>query len=285
MNPSLFPGLEPISLRPFVTSVLMAAAASLCLVPAADAKPRKAKPAATAPAAPPALNPDGTLHTPTIDDAPKGDFERVAWCHGILSGDMELAEVIGPLEPVDPRIQTIGRSYLRAYEAALTLSSDGKSKNGRAIAEKARQRGYDAWAAARTAEIRKAAYAYDSWQLPGDCEHAAVRISGHPNLFAEMATDEEAVAINEALNSGGPHDYSELPKPKLTAQTVKQDSDEAISSNTIGRRVKQAQTLPTTPPVTASPPPAPEQPKDAAASPSAYAGPLGEKPGWDGAKN
>ncbi len=296
MNTFTFSAPEPTSLRPFVTSVLIAAAATLCLTPVfaiqpADAKTRKAKakPAATAPAALPAFNDDGTLRTPTINDAPKGDFERVAWCHGILSGDMELAEIIGTLEPVDPRIQMIGRSYLRAYEAALTLSTEGKAKNGRAVAEKARQRGYDAWAAARTAEIRKAAYAYDTWQLPGDCEHAAVRISGHPNLFAEMATDEEAVAINEALTSGGPHDYSELPQPKLTAQTVTQNSDEAISSNTLGRRIKQAQALPVTPPVTppvtAVPAPAPEQPKDAPAAPSAYADPLGQKLGWSGAKN
>jgi hypothetical protein len=276
--------LEPTILRPFVTSVLIAATATLCLTPAADAKSRKpkAKPAAAATAdpAPAAENSDGSLHTPTIDDAPKDDFQRVAWCHGILSGDMELAEIIGPLEPVDDRIQTIGRSYLRAYEAALTLSSQGKSASGRATAEKARQRGYDAWAAARTAEIHKAAYAYDSWQLPGDCEHAAVRISGHPNLFGEMATDEEAAAIKEALNSGGAHDYKELPQPKLTAQSAPKDSGEAISSNTIGRRVKQAQDLPSLP---ATPAPT-DQPQSASGTSSSYDAPLDQKLGWDGGK-
>lgn len=284
MKPFVIPGLEPTVLRPFVTSVLVAAVATLCLTSAADAKTRrhKAKPAAAAPAAPPALNSDGTLHTPTIDDAPKGDFERVAWCHGILSGDMELAEIIAPLEPVDERIQTIGRSYLRAYEAALTLSSEGKSASGRATAEMARQRGYNAWAHARTAEIRKAAYAYDSWQLPGDCEHAAVRISGHPNLFAELATDAEAAVISETLNSGGPHDYSELPKPKLTAQAAPQDDGEAISTNTIGRRVKQAQTLPV--PLPAATAPA-NQPQGASGTTSPYDGPLDQKLGWDGRKN
>ncbi len=272
-------------MRPFVTSILIAAATTLCLTPTADARTRKAKskPAAAAPAdpTPPAVNADGTLHTPTIDDAPKDDFQRVAWCHGILSGDMQLAEIIGPLEPVDDRIQTIGRSYLRAYEAALTLSSQGKTETGRAAAEKARKRGYDAWAPARTAEIHKAAYAYDSWQLPGDCEHAAVRISGHPNLFAEMATDEEASAISEALNSGGPHDYSELPKPKLTAQTVSQDGDDAIASNTIGRRVKQAQALPPTPPAATSE----SQPQSASGTSSSYDSSLGQKLGWGGEKN
>ena len=234
-------------------------ALALNLAAGADAKTRHRTPkaktpaAAAAPAAPvadkpiPTTNPDGSLHIPVIDDAPTDDYQRVAWCHGALSGDMELAEKISSLEPVDEGIQTIGRSYLRAYEAALTLSGKGQSADGHALAEKARQRGYDGWAPARNAELRKAAYAYDTWQLPGDCEHAAVRLSGHPNLFAELATDEEAKAIDAALNSGGPHNYDELPKPKLKAETVSTDSDEAISTNTLAKRARQASDLPALP--------------------------------------
>ncbi|MGZ3306146.1 MAG: hypothetical protein ACXU8U_09835, partial [Asticcacaulis sp.] len=161
--------------------------------------------------------PGDYIRVPGIADAPKDDFQRVAWCHGILSGDMQLAEVIDPLEPKDDQIQMIGRAYLRAYEAALTISGQGKTDAAHAQAEKARQRGYDSWNEARKAEIHKAAWAYDNWQLPGDCEHAAIRLSGHPNLFAEMATEDETKAITAALNSGGPHPYEDLPKPVLKA--------------------------------------------------------------------
>jgi len=167
-----------------------------------------------------------TINVPTLQDAPKSDFERVAWCHGILSGDMQLADIINPLEPKDPQIQTIGVSYLRAYEAALTLSA------GHALAEKARLRGFNAWAQARKAEIHKAAWVYDNWQLPGDCEHAAVRLSGHPNLFAEMATEDEAKTINEVLNTpDGPHPYQEGPAPTLKAKNIDPNAD-VISNNT-----------------------------------------------------
>ena len=228
----------------------------LSVAPVAQAKPQKAptrtagqktkarsRPSAADLAPLVFFNADGSPRAPMIEDAPSDDYQRVAWCHGILSGDMELAEKIGSLEPVDERIQTIGRSYLRAYEAALTLSGKGKSEAAHTVAEQARQRGYNGWKGARDAEIHKAAYAYDTWQLPGDCEHAAVRLSGHANLFAEMATDEEAEAVTAALNSGGPHNYDELPKPILKAQTAPVDADAPIATNTLSRRASQSAAL------------------------------------------
>ena len=199
---------------------------------AGGAKPTKAASAQSSAAKPKSADPD-TIHVPTINDAPKSDFERVAWCHGILSGDMQLADVINSLEPKDPQIETIGRSYLRAYEAALTLSTQGKTKAGHALAEKARQKGFDEWSQARTSEIHKAAWVYDNWQLPGDCEHAAVRLSGHPNLFAEMATDEETKTINDVMNSAdGPHPYKEDgPAPTLKAKNIDPNAD-IVANNT-----------------------------------------------------
>lgn len=193
------------------------------------------------------LNADGTIRPPIIDDAPADDYQRVAWCHGVLSGDMDLAVYIKDLQPVDNTIQLIGQSYLRAYEAALTLSGQGASETGHALAEAARQRGYDGWKGALAADVKRAAWVYDSWQLPGDCEHAAVRLSGHPNLFAEMATDEEAKAIADALSSGGPHSYEDLPKPVLTANTAPVDADAPIATNTLARRARQASDLPAVP--------------------------------------
>ena len=210
-----------------------------------------------------------TIHVPTLQDAPKSDFERVAWCHGILSGDMQLADIINPLEPKDPQIQTIGISYLRAYEAALTLSPQGKTAAGHALAEKARLRGFNEWAQARKAEIHKAAWVYDNWQLPGDCEHAAVRLSGHPNLFAEMATEDETKTINEVLNTpDGPHPYEEGPAPTLKAKNIDPNAD-VISNNTAAVQAAAS----------ASASAASNSANSSAASD--YSQGLGQKLGWD----
>ncbi len=215
-------------------------------VPPADAAPAPDVTTVTG------LNADGSIRPPIIDDAPTDDYQRVAWCDGVLSGDMDLAVYIKDVQPVDPTIQLIGQSYLRAYEAALTLSGKGDSDSGHATAETARQNGYDGWKGALAADTKKAAWAYDNWQLPGDCEHAAVRLSGHPNLFAEMATDEEAKAISDTLSSGGPHKYEDLPKPVLTANTAPVDSDAPISTNTLAQRARQAADLPPVPGGTAA---------------------------------
>lgn len=203
-------------------------------------------PAATDPAMT-GRNADGSLHAPNLDDAPKDDFLRVAWCHGVLSGNMEVAELVDSVMPVDDQIQMIGMSYLRAYEAALTLSGKGKDEAQHKKAEEVRDFGYNEWAATRSAPTKEAAMAYANWQLPGDCEHAAVRLSGHPNLFAEMATEDELDAIALALNSGGPHDYNEKPKPVLTASTAPVDGDGPLATNTLARRATASRALPAVP--------------------------------------
>lgn len=222
-------------------------------VPAGAAATKKrpaASPSTVKPANDPAAtgrNPDGSLRPPVLDDAPKDDFLRVAWCHGVLSGNMEMAELVDSVMPVDDQIQTIGLSYLRAYEAALTLSGKGKDDAQHKKAEEARDYGYNEWAAARQAPVKEAAFAYANWQLPGDCEHAAVRLSGHPNLFAEMATEEELDAIALALNSGGPHDYNEKPKPVLTATAAPVNDDGPLATNTLARRAMASRALPSVP--------------------------------------
>jgi len=235
-----------------LAAVVPAGAATTKKRPAATRAPVKktadtpAIPAATDPAVT-GRNSDGSLHAPSLDDAPKDDFLRVAWCHGVLSGNMEMAELVDSVMPVDDQIQTIGLSYLRAYEAALTLSGKGKDEAQHKKAEEVRDYGYNEWGAARKAPTKEAAFAYANWQLPGDCEHAAVRLSGHPNLFAEMATDEELDAIALALNSGGPHNYNEKPKPVLTAQAAPVDGDGPLATNTLARRATASRALPSVP--------------------------------------
>ena len=153
------------------------------------------------------------LPTPLIVDAPKGDFERVAWCHGALTGHMEIADRI---EEKDEVMKTIGLNYLKTYEAALTLSSDGQTDDGKARAEAERLKALQSWDRVRTANKDKQTGAYLNWSLPGDCERAAVAISGHPDLFKEMQDEHEAKVISDTLkpvNEGGR--VSILADPKL----------------------------------------------------------------------
>lgn len=171
------------------------------------------------------------LRTPALADAPADDFHRVAWCHGILSGHMDMAERIATIEPVSEMMQAIGTSYLRAYEAALTLSDEGKTPEGRQTAETARQKGFDGWDVARKADTKMAAGAYLTWSLPGDCERAAVAISGHPELFKEMQTEEEARIITDTLKPSAERTQLDVFTPTKTEADVVADDAEAVSAN------------------------------------------------------
>ncbi|WP_155908312.1 hypothetical protein [Asticcacaulis sp. YBE204] len=180
------------------------------------------------------------IRTPVIADAPADDFNRVAWCHGALSGHMDLAEKITSVEPLSEDMQKIGASYLRAYEASLTLSKKGEAKEGRDSAEAAREKGFDGWEEARQAAADKegrgkAAGAYVNWSLPGDCERAAIALSGHPDIFKEMQTEEEAKIIAEALKPSAERQKLDVHKEK-TATVAPTDDKEAI-----GRAVAKAE--------------------------------------------
>lgn len=177
------------------------------------------------------------IRTPVIADAPADDFNRVAWCHGILSGHMDLAERISDAEPLSQEMEKIGASYLRAYEAALTLSKKGEAAEGRKSAEAAREKGFNGWEEARKAPKGQAAGAYVNWSLPGDCERAAKTLSGHPDIFKEMQTEEEAKIIAEAMKPSSERQTLDVFTPKkVNATTAPQDADAAIgSSRTTGK--------------------------------------------------
>jgi hypothetical protein len=169
------------------------------------------------------------LHTPQIEDAPADDFAKVAWCHGALSGHMMMAERISAVEPLSADMQAIGQSYLRAYEAALTLSKDGKTEKGRERAELARQTGYDGWEEARRADLDKAVGAYVTWSLPGVCETAALNISGRPKLFSELQTEDEARIVTEALKPASERTALDVHKPKARESRVLGDEPVAAA--------------------------------------------------------
>ncbi|MFN3230289.1 MAG: hypothetical protein ACK41P_10595, partial [Asticcacaulis sp.] len=132
------------------------------------------------------------LPVPLITDAPADDFGRVAWCHGALSGHMDVAERVQSVLPLSETIQTIGQAYLRGYEAALSTAPAGKTEAGRARAEAQRSAGFAAWDRVRLAKPEPASGAYINWSLPGDCEHAAKRLAGRDDIFQALLTPDEA---------------------------------------------------------------------------------------------
>ena len=129
--------------------------------------------------------------------APKDDYGFVAWCDGVLSGHMDLAERLKTVLPLDPVQQKIGRAYLQAYERALAGSKEGKTEAGRKRAEAARQIGWKNWEPARKAKKELAADTYLAWQLPGHCEKAAIQLSGDKDLFRMSPTVDEVQAMGE----------------------------------------------------------------------------------------
>jgi hypothetical protein len=127
--------------------------------------------------------------------APADDYGFVAWCGGVLSGHMDIAERVKDVLPLDDAQQTIGKAYLRAYDKALAASKDGKTAEGKARAAAMRKVGWDNWNQARAADKQLAADTYLAWQLPGRCEHAAARLSGDPDLFKKAFSPAELDAV------------------------------------------------------------------------------------------
>jgi hypothetical protein len=155
------------------------------------------RPEASAPATAPTGSPEDYIP----QGAPSDDFAFVAWCHGVLSGHMELAEQVKDILPIDDVQQRIGSAYLRGYEEALAKAPEGKSPEGQKRAEEAQSTGFHNWDQARAADKQLAADTYLGWQLPGRCEHAAVRVSKNPDLF-KMAP--EAGEIATSFGKGAP---------------------------------------------------------------------------------
>ena len=127
--------------------------------------------------------------------APKDDYGFVAWCYGVLSGHMDLAQRVQTVLPLDPVQQKVGQSYLAAYDKALADAKEGSTAAGRKRAEAARSIGWKNWDKARAADKQLAADTYLAWQLPGRCEHAAIRLSGDKDLFRMSPTPEEIEAM------------------------------------------------------------------------------------------
>lgn len=166
---------------------------------------------------------------PVIEEAPKDDYGFVAWCHGVLSGHMALAEHLAEVAEPDESIKMIGASYLRAYEAALTLAKNDDKEAQKIYAEDARLMGFSKWDLAFKADKNNGLKAYNGWSLPGECEHAAVRLSGREHLFNELASEDEMKVITKTLEQSA-ENIGALPAPKITAKNAPEDTETAVST-------------------------------------------------------
>jgi hypothetical protein len=125
--------------------------------------------------------------------APTDDYGFVAWCHGALSGHMELRPLVkqelDTLSPApaddDEKQQAAGAEYLKLYTRAMAAAEKASATSIRARAQAASARGYGIWTAARTADPRTRMWSYLMWELPARCEIVAKRLEERSNLFAQ----------------------------------------------------------------------------------------------------
>jgi len=153
---------------------------------------------------------------PTSSGAPADDYGFVAWCHGALSGHMEMRELVreeldalSPGPPDDDILQrAAGEEYLELYTRALRAAENASPTTLQNQARTASARGYAMWSEAKTADPRNRMWAYLMWELPGQCEVAATRLEERSSLFGEalrpMNGDAGAVRPLAATEGGSP---------------------------------------------------------------------------------
>jgi hypothetical protein len=98
--------------------------------------------------------------------APVDDYGFVAWCHGALTGHMELHDRVRPeLDKVSPggddtKMTEAGEEYLGLYARALKAAEKASPSNIHDRGAQADAAGYRIWAAARAAEPRTQMWSY-----------------------------------------------------------------------------------------------------------------------------
>jgi hypothetical protein len=151
----------------------------------------------------------------TPEGAPRDDYNFTAWCHGVLSGHMALAERVQPVLPLDEVQQKIGKAYLKGYEEALAVGRRGRSAAEIDAADAIRYAARANWNTAMKADLQLGADTYLAWQLPGRCEHAAIRVAGRPNLFRMAPTQAEVESMGVGV--AGASEVAEASPPPVTA--------------------------------------------------------------------
>ncbi len=192
-------------------ALVMAAAADEPVTTSPTARPAPA--AATSPASSP--TPAGEPRDADIPaSAPTDDYGFVAWCHGALSGHMELHDRVKPeLDKVSPggddtELAKAGADYLNLYAAALKEAEKASPSNIHDRGVEANAMGYRIWSAARAAEPRTQMWSYLMWELPPRCEIAAKRLEQNSSLLGQALKSDAPPA------APGPVGRLETPAPE-----------------------------------------------------------------------
>jgi len=145
------------------------------------------------------------------DGAPKDDYGLVAWCHGALSGQIELDPIVekdmdsiegkakaAQRKASDAAIAKEHKRYLALYEKAL-LSAEKASPV--AIHQKgvdAELQGYKIWGPTRNKAPIWRMVDWGNWEVPPACEKAAKRLYDQASLFGEALKSEGPAPAPEA---------------------------------------------------------------------------------------
>lgn len=132
---------------------------------------------------------------PVPPGAPTDDYGLLAWCHGALSGHMQLKAVVwpeverierqfqNPETPIETSLalydqqQAEGAAQIQKIEAALA-AAEAKGLNAGADRATAIANGSAIWSGAAASQPRQVAQMWMSWALPGRCTSAAERLGG-----------------------------------------------------------------------------------------------------------
>jgi hypothetical protein len=180
-------------------ATLLALALQAAVPQAPAPAPAAAPPAAAAPARTPA---ELAFAEPLPPGAPSDDYEFVGWCHGALTGHLDLYNLVkddlNALPDPDPRATAAGdaemieagRQYLALYARAMEAAEKASPQSISARGLAARTSGQTIWNAAKVAEPKTRMWSWTFWVLPGRCEYAAER------LYEKSMLTGQALGVN-----------------------------------------------------------------------------------------
>ena len=175
---------------------------------AQDAAPAAAE---SAPAPAPAPAPE-VVEAPFPNGAPQDDYGLVSWCHGALTGYLNLSDQVMPeVTRIETAYRAPGRTLAEDLKVYADLQKQGRQDlklfaRAMQAAEKASLRpiaprgaasikkGLATWAAAPNLPKARLAQEWMSWTLPARCQTTATHLEKNAKLMAAtFDTTEPAV--------------------------------------------------------------------------------------------
>jgi hypothetical protein len=207
-------GAEPPATAPADQAPIAAGAPQ-----AADAKPSDAPASETK---------DGTVteKAPTREEledavpegAPKSDYEFVAWCHGALSGQIELDPIVekdmdaiegkekaAKRRADDAEIAKEHKKYLALYERALAAAEKASPTAIHQKGVDAEVLGYKIWGPTRSKAPVWRMVDWGNWEVPPRCEKAAKRLYDSASLLG-VALKSETPDAQPAPDAAPPNE-------------------------------------------------------------------------------